>query len=226
MRHTLLFILCSFTTTLFSQQRVGFDVNTHLMNFNYSVNYQKVIKGPLLLSLGIFGGKYDEGENMNDTTLVYSGLNLGIAYPQLPKSITTAEGTFLLGSTASIGYGVGTHIGIGLFKEFKNFHGIRFNLNQRFGWMLSDVRSSYYRPMKYRYLHTYNRIWHGVVATTFEIYHTYRFNGRSTFYWGFKIPYHYTLDKGRFNPQKTTEVFYNFTMDLSIGMTYAIGKCD
>lgn len=225
MRHVLS-ILILLPLSLHAQQRIGFDVNTHLRNFNYTLHFQKVVKGPLLYSIGIFGGKYDEGSNMNDTTLVYGGFNTGIAYPQLPKSITNPEGTFLLGSTASIGHGLGVSFGVGLFKEFKSFHGIRFNLNQRFGWMRSDVRSSYYRPIKFRYLHTYQNIWHGVAATTLELYHTYRFDGRYTFYWGFKMPYHYTLDKGRFNPQKNTEVFHQFTLDLSLGMTYAIGKCD
>ncbi len=219
----LLFVL---PFTLIGQQRLGFDINTHLRNFNYTVHYQKVIKGPLIFSAGVFAGKFDEGDNMNDTTLVYGGYNTGIAYPQLPKSITNPEGTFILGSTASNGHGMGISVGLGVFKEFKSFHGIRFNLNQRIGWMRSDVRSSYYRPIKYRYLHTYQNIWHGVAATTLELYHTYRFNGRTTIYWGFKLPYHYTIDKGRFNPQKNTEVFHQFTMDLSLGFTYAIGNCE
>lgn len=226
MRYFFLTLLLCSSTYLLGQQRIGFDLNTHLTNMNFTVHYQKVIKGPLLLATGLFGGKYDDGSNMNDTALVYSGLNLGIAYPKLPKSITNAEGTFLLGSTATIGYGAGAYVGLGLFKEFKNYHGIRFNLNQRFGYMLSDVRSSYYRPMKYRFLHTYTNIWHLSGATTMELYHTYRRDGRYTFYWGFKVPYHYTLNKRVFNPQKTSEALYQFTMDLSLGLTYAIGKCD
>jgi hypothetical protein len=225
MRHFLIFIILT-PSLLLAQQRIGADINTHLQNFNYSLHYQKVMKGPLLFSVGFFGGKYDMGSNMNDTTLVYGGYNLGIAYPQLTKSITNPEGTFLLGSTASIGHGLGITVGIGLFKEFKSYHGIRFNLNQRIGWMRSDVRSSYYRPFTYRRLYTYQNIWHGTAATTLELYHTYHFSGRHTFYWGVKAPYHYTLDKGRFKPQKSTEVFHQFTMDLSLGMTYAIGKCD
>lgn len=226
MKHFFLTLALCCSVTAFSQQRIGFDLNTHLTNFNFTAHYQKVIKGPLLLSTGVFGGKYDDGQNMNDTALVYSGLNLGIAYPQLPGSITNPEGTFILGSTATIGYGLGAYIGIGIFKEFKNFHGIRFNVNQRFGYMLSDVRSSYYRPMKFRFLHAYTNVWHLSGATVLELYHTYRFTGRSTLYWGFKLPYHYSLDKKKFNPQKTSEALYQFTYDLSFGMTYAIGKCD
>lgn len=202
------------------------DVNTHLMNLNYSLHYQRVIKGPLLFNAGIFGGKFGEGNNYNDTSIVYSGHNLGIAYPMLNPNYSDTSGLYELGSTATIGYGLGVNVGIGLFKEFRNYHGIRFNLNQRFGWMLSDVRSSYYRPDKFAVHHSYNRIWHPVGAVSIELYHTVRFTGRSTFYWGFKMPYYYTLDKGRFNPKKDSEVFHKLLFDLSVGMTYAIGKCD
>jgi hypothetical protein len=226
MRYSLLFLFLAFSFISFGQKRIGVDVNTHLINLNYTIHFQEVIKGPLLYSAGVFFGGYGDGFNTNSRDAASNGFNLGIAYPTLNRTFTDTTGTYDLFSYSTRGKGIGAYIGFGLFHEFGTQHGIRFNLNNRFGWMKSKLFASYFKEGQDNARIQRPNIYHFTGAVSLELYHTIRLTGRHTFYWGFKLPYYYTLDKGRYNPVKDSELFHKFKFDVSIGMTRAIGKCN
>lgn len=226
MRSVFLIICLSISGLSFGQKRIGIDVNTHFHNLNFTTHYQQVIKGPILFSTGIFFGDYGEGGNFNDPSVIAGGFDIGAAYPSVNMTHTDTSGVHHLKSYRADGHGFGVHFGIGIYKEFRNFHGIRFNLNNRIGWMKSDIRAIYVLPGMTRGHGESFTIRHPVGGLTLELYHTVRMSGRSTFYWGVKAPYYYTLDKGRYNPKKDSEMFYKFRMDMTIGFTRAIGKCN
>lgn len=227
MKNLLLIPIFLITNAILAQQRIGLDINSHLINLNTTVHYQQVLKGPLIFSTGIYGGSFGEGENTNSRQLALSGLDLGIAYPNMTESYTDNSGTYKIVSTYTRGLGFGAQLGLGCFVEFKNFHGIRANVNSRIGWMKSDVRGSYaFTGTDTLYRHYRQIFWHPIGSITAELYHTMRLDGRWTFYWGFKMPYSFSLDKGRFNPKKDSELFYKLQLDLSLGFTRAIGKCE
>ena len=226
MRLSIITFLLLITSCSFGQKRIGADINTHLINLNYTIHFQEVIKGPLLYSAGIFFGGYGEGSNYGSPSAITSSQNMGFAYPRLDTEVPDTNGVYELMGYRTKGKGIGIYAGIGLFHEFGNLHGIRFNLNNRFGWMSSKTRSSYYlEGAKYNKIR-YDKSYHPSGAISIELYHTMRLTGRNTFYWGFKMPYYYSLDRGRYAPEVDSELFYKFKMDLAIGFTRAIGKCD
>lgn len=217
-------LLISFSS--FAQKRIGTDINTHLINVNFTVHYQEVIRGPLLYSVGLFFGDYGNGFNYNSSAAVENNLNLGIAYPTIPQTFADTSGLYNIKSYYTDGAGIGLSVGLGLFHEFGNFHGIRFNLKNRIGWMQTKLHTFYHKDGVDRSKRFNHKVHHPVGALTLELYHTLRLTGRTTFYWGFKSPYYYSLDKGRFNPAKDSELFHKFKLDLSIGLTRVIGSCD
>lgn len=226
MKNALIIFLLFFSVNAICQQRVGFDINTQLISLNATIHYQKVVAGPLLVSIGAYGGGMGEGYNSNTRTLALSDIGIASAFPTIPNEINH-YGEYRLQSTFTRGFGLGAILGIGLFREFKNFHGIRFNMNNRFGWMDSKVNAHYANiEQEKRYIKTFTKIWHPIYSLTTELYHTMRYNGRMTFYWGVKLPYSFSLDKGRFNPQRDSELFHKLRLELSLGLTRSIGKCD
>jgi hypothetical protein len=226
MRSIIIFSCFLLSLNSFGQKRIGVDLNTHLINLNCAIHFQEVIKGPFLYSAGIFFGGNGYGSNYNSNKAVENGHDIGAAYPGIPSTYTDTSGTYNLKSYSNLGRGFGVQVGLGVFKEFGRSHGIRFNINNRFGWMKSDMLVYYHMDGVERSKVTRPDIYHPVGAVSLELYHTIRISGRSTFCWGLKAPYFYTLDKGRFNPQRDSELYHKFKLDLSIGITRAIGSCD
>lgn len=214
-------------TSVQSQQRIGIDFNSRLINGNLTIQYHRVIKGPILFSTGICGGSYGVGGNYSDSAQAVNGFHRN-SYPQFPEAFSNTDGNFILRGTGMKGRGIGAFVGIGVFKEFGRLHGFRFNLNHYVLWGQSKVTASYrdYTQEDWGKTALYGSIWHPLGAISIELYHTYRINGRYTFYWGGKFPYFYSMDKARFNPTKDQEIFYKFLPDISIGITRAVGKCN
>jgi len=59
-----------------------------------------------------------------------------------------------------------------------------------------------------------------------ELYHTIRIGGRSTFYYGVRLPYYFSLHIDNFDPQVDKDLFYGLEPELAVGVTWQIGKCD
>lgn len=220
---TILLILLS--TVVTGQQRIGADINTRLNTLNFTVHYQKVIKGPFLFSAGIGGGYYGHGENWGSKAQIKNGFGFGNAYSDLDNAFADSS-SYLLRATKTRGSGITAFVGLGVYKEFANYHGIRVNINTRFSMVNSKVRGSYRDFNTERAIFVTKNIIHPVGAVSLELYHTMRLTGRTTFYWGFKMPYYFSLDNAKFNPKVDSEVFHKLLPDLSIGFTRAIGRCD
>lgn len=221
---TISFLFC--ISLSFGQQRIGVDFNSRLINGHLTIQYHRVIKGPLLFTAGISGGYHGSAGNYSDSAQVANGFHRN-SYPAFSESIQNNEGNYQLRGTGTKGSGIGGFVGIGFFKEFANFHGFRINVNHHFLWARSNVKAFYRNYDQVRVSTSrLENIWHPLGAVSLEIYHTVRINGRFTFYWGGKLPYYYSLDKARFNPTVDSELFHKFLPDLSIGFTRAIGKCD
>ncbi len=218
--------LLLFASSSFGQQRIGFDFNSRLTNANFTVQYHRVIKGPLLFTTGISGGYFGPAGNFSDSAQVVNGFHQN-SYPTLTNSFSRNGGNYQLRGTGTKGTGIGAFVGVGVFKEFANFHGFRLNVNHHFLWGRSHI-SAYYRDYNQERGNTWRtaNVWHPLGAVSIELYHTMRLNGRFTFYWGGKLPYYYSMDKARFNPKVDGELFHKFLPDISIGITRAVGKCD
>lgn len=211
---------------LMSQSRIGGDLNTQLNTINFTAHYQRVIKGPFLFTTGIGAGLYGHGKNVGDENQIVNGFGFGNAFPRLPKRFSSDRPDYLLRATEVKSSGYCAFVGIGAFKEFANLHGVRMNLNHRFSIIHSKV-TAYYRDFNLQEtISTPATIWHAVGAVSLEFYHTMRMSGRNTFYWGFKLPYYYSMDKTRFDPKVNGEVLHQFQPELSVGFTHSIGTCD
>lgn len=220
-------LLLIFVKPAVAQQRIGVDFNTRMINGYFTVQYHKVFRWPFIYSVGVCGGSYGLSEHFSDSAQVVNGFHHN-SYPTLPEHLSNSDGDFHLLGVRTRGAGMGTFIGIGIFKEFAKLHGFRFNINHYFLWSRTKVRGTYrdYNHEDWGWASQHRTLWHPVGAVSLELYHTIRINGRYTFYWGGKFPYFYSMDKAKYNPRIQGELFYKFLPDISIGFTRAVGKCD
>ena len=231
MKNLLLTLLCivgiNYTTT--AQQRIGIDVSSRLTDIHLTANYQRVVKTNFLLNggltVGSMGRKFIFFDN--DTTLLKNGYVIQSPYSAVPTTITdTASSNFQLFRYDMNATGFGALLGIGFFKEFSVNHGIRFYLNTKFHFVQSRVHCGYYNIQQSNYTYSVFHQNYFVGSISPELVHTIRLSGRTTFYYGVKVPYYFSLDKGKFRPTTTKELLSGFEADLCIGLTYVIGKCD
>lgn len=209
------------------QQRIGLTLNTRLNSLNFTGTYQKVIKGPLLVSIGAGAGSFGHSDNEVTNRYINNNNGFGSSYTVVPNEVQGKIGTCQLVHTKTAGKGMFLSAGFGVFKEFQNYQGIRFNLNNEFTWAHSEISGYYQNPSAFNSVTTRKfQVWHPIGAISLEVYHTMRMTGRYTMFWGIKLPYHYSLDKGRFSPRFSDELFYNFRGELAVGFTKAIGSCD
>lgn len=193
------------------------------------MNLQKVVINNYIVSgglnFGAMGRKYMDFDN--DTTLLKNGFIIKSPYSNVPLTIIDTSGNcFQLLRYGMNAKGIGIFVGIGCFKEFNVTHGIRFNLNTKFYAVHSKVLGTYLN-LEHSYFtrSTYNQNYF-VGSISPELVHTIRLGGRTTFHYGVKAPYYFSLDKGKFRPTTNKELLSGFEVDLSIGLTYVIGKCD
>jgi hypothetical protein len=210
-----------------AQKRIGVDFSTRMLNINTTVHYQSVIKYNFLWSVGIFQGgmgkKYFTGDTMNiinGTTGNYS------PYPSVNQPYINAEGSHSLLHYSVSAKATGIQAGFGYFFPFGVKHGLRTNVNFRIGYSSAKVYSSYVLTPSSKRIWRMNETYHFFAGVSTELYHTIRLTGRFTFYYGLKVPYHFTVDKARFNPLKNQDLLNGFDPEVSIGLTRVIGKCD
>lgn len=225
---TILAILI-FQSTNFAQQRIGLDLSSRLNDITLTANYQRVVKKYWLISggltFGTMGRKFIVFDN--DTTLLKNGYTIESPYSNVSTSfIDTGGNNFQLMRYSMNSKGIGVFVGIGCFKEFNIIHGIRFNLNAKFYSVRSKVYASYYNVQHSFFTRSIYFQNYFVGSLSPEIYHTIRLGGRTTFYYGVKVPYYFSIDQGRFKPMTNQELLSGFEADLSVGLTYVIGKCD
>ena len=216
-----------FTTLGFGQQRIGFDLATKGNTLSATLTYNKVIKEKFLLSTGMFIGNFGSGFMDLNIQQFQSGQRYYTPISDFNANhLDTAGNSYRMFDYASFGSGTGIQLGLGFFHEFGDRHGVRFNLNNRIGWMNTRYSIFYYSEELGKGVHLMKYRSHFVGAISPEISHTIRLNGRVTLFYGFKFPYYYSIDKGKFNPRYTKDLFNEWEPELCIGLTYVIGKCD
>ncbi len=220
---TILLLLFPLLTS--AQQRISFDANTRLNTINFTARYMKVIKKPFFLTGGICFGLYGNGTNSYDSLDVVNSRNYS-PYSKLDLTRVDTSGVYELVKYSGNTRGIGIDLGIGAYHEFSVVHGIRFNLNHRF-MFVTHIVSAYYKDWTAGNI----LIWrieqaHVAGAIIPELYHTIRIGGRSTFYYGIKSPYYYSMDKANYNPKTTNDILFGFEPELAFGLTYQVGNCD
>lgn len=227
MMKKILIIITLIPLICFGQKRLGGDLSTKGNNLNVTLTYNHVFKSNFLLSAGLFGGNY--GYSGVDLTEAQYNLGRRLATPfnTLNQPITDTSGNqYELFDYGTKGNGVGIQVGLGYFHEFTEIHGIRFNLNTRVGWMISNLSLAYYNQSIDERISLFSQQVHLSGAISPELSHTMRLTGKITFYYGLKFPYYFSLDRAKFNPINPKDLFYFWEPELSAGITYVIGKCD
>ena len=225
---TVLFVIV-LDSPILAQQRIGIDVSSRLTDITLSTNYQKVVKKNFLISggltFGAMGRKFIDFDN--DTTLLKNGFIIQSPYATVSTSFRDTDGNnFQLMRYNMNAKGIGISLGVGVFKEFSVNHGIRFNLNSKFYLVNSRIHTGYFNSENSYFSYSIYHQNYFVGSLNPELYHTIRLSGRSTLYYGIKLPYYFSLDKGKFRPTNSNELLAGFEADLSVGLTYVIGKCD
>ncbi len=211
----------------YGQKRIGFDLSTKGNNIILTAQFNQVITNNLIYSVGLFGGGFGySGVDLNRTQF-NTGRRLKTPFDRINEPITDSSGNvYELFDYGTKGSGFGLQLGIGYFHEFSIVHGIRFNLNNRFGWMTSRLSVAHYNDALKQNINKFVRVSHLSGALSPEIYHTMRVGGRLTFYYGIKLPYFCSLDRNQFDPVNTKDLFYGWEPEVSAGFTYVVGKCD
>jgi hypothetical protein len=224
----LLAMMTVISLTSFAQQRIGLDFTSRLSDLTTTIHYQKVIKGNWLANTGLIFGKLGHAYIVNDTNLLINGYTIRSPYASVPTHYnnTTSINSFQLLQYDTRSNGIGIQFGLGYYKEFNVTHGLRFNLNSKFYFVHSKVSAGFYDKEYGYFVRTNFKQNYFVTSISPEIYHTIRLSGRSTFYYGLKLPYYFSLDKGKFNPKSNREILSGLEPGISVGMTYVIGKCD
>jgi hypothetical protein len=211
----------------YGQQRIGFDFATKGTTLSATATYNKVIKQNFLLSAGIFLGNFGSGFMDLNMNQFQNDQRVSTPFSDFNLNETDALGnSYTLFDYASKGKGYGIQLGVGYFYEFKSIHGVRFNLNNRLGRMNSSYSIFYYNDALQSGVHLKKNRSHFIGAISPEIYHTMRITGKITLFYGFKFPFYYSIDKGQFNPLYVADLFNKWEPELSIGLTYVVGKCD
>ncbi len=220
---TLIFLLS--WTYVTAQKRIGVDVSTRLDNLTLTVHYQEVLKNRWLYSLGLYYGTNGRVFVLHDPVQLSSTSTIKSPYTNANRMVVDSVNSYTLLDYRSSAKSMGIQFGIGYFYEFGVEHGIRVNLNSKIGYAETELYGIYTAMNSTEVVQTHMN-YHVIGALSLEVFHTIRISGRTTFNYGVKIPYFYTVDKARFNPTRHKDLLYGFEPELSIGLTRVIGKCD
>lgn len=221
----LLLILLPFSSL--TQQRIGLDLSSRLININATINYQRVIQKQFLLSAGFSFGRYGWTQIKNTHSQFAAGFRYYSPFDMVNQPVTNINDTVMyLYEYDTKTKGMYFQIGLGYFHEINIVHGLRFNGHFKLGIMRSNVFAGYWdNSITNGALRSYS-IRHLTTAISPELYHTIRLGGRTTLYYGMKVPYYFSLNKSKFNPQYSKDMFNSWEPEISLGLTYVIGRCD
>ena len=191
-------LLLNFNST--GQKRIGIDLSSRLDNLMLTMHYQQVLKNQILFSTGLFVGSNGHVLVENDTMRLYGGTSIATPYTESSRPISDSLTSYSILDYISSARSVGVQLGVGYYFEFGVKHGLRVNLNSKWGYVSSKL-SGYYRSIEnFREINANHYEHHFVGSISLEAYHTIRISGRMTFNYGAKIPYYYTIDKAKFRP--------------------------
>lgn len=225
-RSILLLTISFFSFIASAQQRIGIDLSSRMDNLMLTVHYQKVLKNHLLYSAGVFAGGNGRTFINYATNPAYNVQTIQSPYREANRSISDSTRTFYLEDYNTAAKSFGVQVGLGYFFEFSVKHGIRTNANASFGFASTKLGGHYRSTDNSGVIYAVNRPQHFIGSLSLEAFHTIRLTGRTTFNYGLKVPYFFNADQARFNPTTKKDLLYGFEPQISIGMTYVVGKCD
>ena len=212
----------------YAQQRIGIELYSPMLNGGgLEFNFAKVVKRRILLNTGFHFGSYNGDVVFNDTNLIHNGHQIHSAYEQANGSVIDTAGNkyHLLDYSHLNQRAIGTHIGIGTFLEFGVIHGLRINGTFRVGFSQNSLLGYYRSPETYSETVQGHRVNHWFANASLDLSHLIRLTGRTTLYWGLKLPYFFSIDS-KFKPRNPKDRIYGFEPQLALGFTRVIGKCD
>lgn len=214
----ILLLLSSFSC--FSQQRIGLELFSHFDDLSVGTHYQKVVKSKFILGAGLIWINKRRGEAFQTEP----GAALYTAVRSVPTSFDRYGEKYVVQTSRTVSKALMLTLNTGFFHEFDAVHGIRVNLNGRFGLAGNKGTYSYAGTLNDSIVPVGYSKNHLVTAVCPEIYHTLRQRQKLTFYYGVRFPIYFSLDKKNFDPVSRKEGFYGLEVELAIGITYFVGK--
>lgn len=210
------------------QERIGFDINYRNNSYGATFSYHHVFYKNWIVSLSVTGGK--KGFYQSEEYIPFLEDELGsnsIVSPwnEFNAPLDSEFGLLYLKDFRTYNYSLAAQVGIGYFHNFNVIHGIRAHFTGQFGYGISDVYNVYRNTEKPLYIHR-KKAKYPIASLGLEAYHTIRVHQRFTVYYGLKIPYFFLIDKNQFNPKFKSYDFYGLMPEITLGITYAIGKCN
>lgn len=220
-----IFLLLS-ATRISAQQRIGLDLNTSGSNLYANCSYQKVVANRFILQSGLYGGFLAFSEEIHSENEMKNGLVVQSPIESVNADRVKDNQVYELQSYLLRGRGIGFHAGLGAFHEFSTKHGIKFFLNGRLGYSWTETRSKYFNPLDSYGIEEWLTTGHLITALSPELYHTIRLSGRFTLLYGVKLPYYFRVARESYDPVNIKNIYYGLEPELSLGLTYVVGKCD
>ncbi|MNJ84991.1 hypothetical protein D3C87_24550 [compost metagenome] len=210
----------AFSTSGFSQQRVGLELFSHFDHLSVGIHYQKVIYSKFLIGTGIVWMKNRRGEAFQDE----SSNGIHTALVKIPESFDRNDEKYVVQGYRTVSKALMLTLNTGYFREFGSVHGVRVNLNGRVGGAQNSGSYAYKGMINDTIIPVHHQKNHLVAAISPEIYHTLRQRSKLTFYYGLRFPIYFSIDKRNFNPMFRKDGFYGLEMEIALGITYFIGK--
>lgn len=216
----LLLLLTGTSVSMKAQRRLTFDVNSRITNLYFTANYLSVIRNKFFWSAGIEGGGYGIAD-------LYSPIPGGITSPyRYANQVLEHENrNYVLKGYISKPRGLGISGGIGKFFNFTMVHGLRIETALRWicfedrftgGYVSTTVGAATYRK---------KRNVESTFGLTLNLYHTIAVAERSTFYYGFKIPYFVPLAHGGYKPVNAEDLMNaGREIQLTAGISFMLPK--
>ncbi len=214
-----------FLQSTFGQQRLELQFSTHFTNARITGNWHKALGHGLLLSGGFSSGSSLREWVDNSAEDAKKGLIVQSPFSGLNVNKQRDGGQYQLLDYGSKTRFVDLHGGLGFFHEFGARHGLRTNAYFILSYVSNEIRAYYFSLSNNSGFDETTVFNHFTGGTSLEVFHTIRLSGRSTFCYGLKVPYYFSIDKARFNPIIPKDSFYGFEPELSVGITHLIGNC-
>lgn len=217
-RTTLLGIACLLLPTLcVSQQRIGMEFSTRLEDLSIGIQFQKVVKEQFLVGGGfLVNGHYVGG-------MVGEFSSLHVPFSNEVDRTTTVDGVDyqMYGYSSRSDYALSGVLMAGFFHEFTKMHGLRINLNLRYGMVHNNLILKYESVSGASVYWTQQSIWHSYQALSPEIYHTIRKSDKWTLYYGVRLPIFINF-MNDYQPIYREDIYSRTMPEVAIGFSRSI----
>jgi hypothetical protein len=205
-------LFLTLSNSVFSQYRWGNELSSQFEGLSYTTHVQRVVRNHFLIGVGLGNISKQSGSDYNDFDSISS-------FKSTPNEVLfNGEKAYHSGENTKI-KGAQFQLMTGYFLETKNKkHGLRMNVNFKFGWMFS-TNVVFYKTndtvpavSNYRYINFFQP------AVSLDLYHTIRITEKNTFYYGFKNAVY--IPSNRYKPTERSEAFRYYVPEIGVGLTH------